>query len=151
MDKPKVKIDLSEWGMGDWGERLEGAIRDGAKQKIREISSVITAVFDGDFFDTEFFDEVARTIIKEGIEEFLSGANAMADLVAEGVRIQTADGTHEPFLIPWNNADVMAAFPERMLFKFFELLVEQSDHHGLPAPTPGMTFDDWQKLRRGVD
>jgi hypothetical protein len=91
-DKPKIKVDLSDWGLGEWPDMLGKALLDGLRVQKDSMGFEIE-------FDDTVFEPAVRKIARESIETFIN--ESVAGLTVEGLElIGEYEGDYR-VLVPW--------------------------------------------------
>jgi hypothetical protein len=87
--RTRFTIDVSDWGLGDWVERLWEKVTVEKTNYSIEIE-----------IDNEGFEEVVRKIVKEAIESYINDANW--ELRENGLEISDINYQQE-FIVPLEN------------------------------------------------
>lgn len=91
-----IKIDLSEWELGNWPEELLGAISFEKRYGSIDIS-----------IDDKIFQPLIRKIIHEAISTYLE--DACFELTEEGLQIQEGNNYTTEAVIAWDDMHLKTA------------------------------------------
>src|SRR5262249_47207963 len=88
----KLKLDLTNWELGDWPEQLESIIRFEWEGQLRSLEVSV---------DADALDAVTRKIATEAIEVFFN--DFFPDMTDAGIEFYADEQGEDKHIVPWGS------------------------------------------------